>query len=112
MAFTASRTLQDLGTFVFGDHALELQQQLVLGRLRLWGLDEDRLHAVTQPFLREQDLVGILAAQSIRRQHQHGLDLAFGDEVADSFQAGSNQRGSADTLVFEDPLSRHAEAAT
>ena len=67
-------------------------------------------HAVAQPFLGEQHLVGVLAAEPIRRQHQHGLDLAFGDEVAHSFQAGSNQRGSAEALVLEDPLSRYAVA--
>ena len=110
MAFAAARTLQDLGAFVFGDHALELQQQLVLGRLRLRGFDEDRLHAVAQPFLGEQHLVGVLAAEPIRRQHQDRLDLAFGDEVAHSLQTGANQRGSAEALVLEDPLSRYAVA--
>ncbi len=50
VAFAAARALQDLSALVFGDHALELQQQLVFRRLRLRGLDEDRLHAMAQPF--------------------------------------------------------------
>ena len=110
MAFAAARTLQDLGALVFGDHALELQQQLVLGRLRLRRFDEDRLHTVAQPFLGKQHLIGVLAAEPIRRQHQDCLDLALGHEVAHSLQTGSNQRGAAEALVLEDPLNRYAVA--
>jgi hypothetical protein len=42
--------------------------------------------------------------------HQDGLDLAFGGEVADSLQTGSNQRGAAEAFVLEDPLNRYAIA--
>ena len=106
----APRALQDLGTLVFGDHALELQQQLVFRRMRLRCVDEDRLHALAQPFLRQQDLVGVLAAEPIGRQHQHRLDLAFGDEVAHALQARANQRRAAEALVLEDPFIRYAVA--
>src|SRR5450755_227730 len=110
MAFAAARPLQDLGALVFGDHALELQQQLVLGGLRLWSLDEDRLHAVAQPFLGEEHLIGVFAAEAIGRQHKDRLDLAFSDEIEHSLQTGSNQRGPAEALVLDDPLSRYAVA--
>src|SRR5664280_1781473 len=110
MAFAAARTLQDLSAFVFSDHALELQQQLILGRLRLWCFDEDRLHTMAQPFLGQQHLIGVLAAEPIGRQHQYRLDLAFGDEVTYALKTGSNQSRPAEALVLEDPLSRYAVA--
>ena len=107
MPLAPARTLENLGSLVLGDHALELQEQLVFGRVRLRCIDEDCLHAVTQPFFDKQDLVRIFATQPIRRQNQHSLDLTFGDQVAHSLQPGSNQCRAADAFVLENPFSRN-----
>jgi hypothetical protein len=54
-------TLHDLGTLVFGDHALDLEQQVRLGAAADGVAQEDDLDAATGKFLEDQYLIGILA---------------------------------------------------
>ena len=79
--------MSDLRPLVLGDHPLELHQELVLRRGRLWRLDEYGLHAMAGEFLGQQHLIGILAAQPVGRVDQHRLDVPLGRKVADPLQA-------------------------
>lgn len=47
MQLTAATTLQDLGTLVLGDHALDLQQQVFLGGMADVAVEEDDLDTTT-----------------------------------------------------------------
>ncbi len=82
MALSAAGSLKDLCPLVFGDHALELHQQLVLRSRCLWRFDENGLDTLAREFFDQQDLIGIFAAQPIRRVHQHGFDLTFRRKIA------------------------------
>jgi hypothetical protein len=45
MSLAAAGTLEDLGALTFGDHALELQQQLIFRRVRPRQFEEYRFNA-------------------------------------------------------------------
>ncbi len=66
MALAAAGALEDLCPFILGDHALKLQQELVLRGGRRRRLDEPRLDAMAGEFLGEQHLIGLLATETVR----------------------------------------------
>jgi hypothetical protein len=82
VALATARALKDLRPLVLGDHALKLQQQLVFRRIALRRLDEYRLNATAGELFREQDLVGVFAAEPVGRVDEDGLKLALGSEIA------------------------------
>jgi len=66
MALSTSTPLQDLGTLVLCHHALNLEEQLILGCLSQLAVEKDDLDPSTVQFVNDEDLVGILARQTIR----------------------------------------------
>ena len=78
--------LDDLGLLVLGEHALELDHQLVLGAVPAGALDE--LHPGPGPgeLLDQQRLVGELAGQPVRGVAQHHLHPDPGDQVPQPLQ--------------------------
>ncbi len=89
MPFTTPRALQDLRSFVLGDHALELHQQLIFRSGALRCIHKARLDSLSGELLDQQNLVGIFATQSIRRVDEYDLDLPFGSEVSYVFKTGA-----------------------
>jgi len=65
MALAAAGPFENLRPFVFGDHALELQHQLIFGRVGMRRLQEDRLDSVTSELFGQQYLIGIFSTQAI-----------------------------------------------
>ena len=65
MALAAAAALQDLGPLVLGDHALDLEQQVLLRRAAELVVQEDDLDAAAVQLINQQDLVGVLAGQSV-----------------------------------------------
>ncbi len=110
MAFPAPRALQDLRTLVFGDHALELHQQLIFRAMPLRRFDEGCFHAVAAELFEEQHLIGVLAAQTIRRIHQHRLQLSLRGKITDLLKPRTQQICAAKPFVFENPFPRHVIA--
>jgi hypothetical protein len=53
MAFAPAATLQDFGSFIFGDHALDLQEQLIFWRLSHFPVEEHDLDAIFEQFFQE-----------------------------------------------------------
>ena len=94
MALAAAGSFEDLRTLIFGDHALELQHQLIFRRAGTRRLEECRLNAVAGKLLGQQDLVGIFAAQPVRRVDQDSLNMTLGGQIAQPFAgSGSAPRG-------------------
>jgi len=56
---------EDLRPLVFRDHALELQQQLILGCCRPWRADKQGLDTGPSQLLDQQDLIGISSTEPI-----------------------------------------------
>ena len=104
MALAAPGSFEDLRTLIFGDHALELQHQLIFRRAGMRRLEENRLDAVAGELLGQQDLVGVFAAQPVRRVDQDSLNVALGGEIAQPLQTRPQQAGAAEPLVLDDPL--------
>src|SRR6516164_191332 len=109
VSLATTRALQNLCSFVFRNHALELNQELILRAVALWRLHEQRFDSVAGELFDQQNLVSILSAQSVRRVREHNLDLSFGGEIAHAFQARALQRGSAVAFIFEDPFFGHLQ---
>src|SRR5215469_1768857 len=104
VSLATPRALQDLGAFVFRNHALELNQELIFRAVAWWRLHEQGFDSLAGELFDQQNLVSILSAQSIGRVREHNLDLSFGGEIAHAFQTWALQCGSAIAFIFEDPL--------
>ena len=81
MGLAPPGSLGDLGSFVLGDHPLELDHQLVFGRLGPRALDEPDLGAGAGELVDQQRLVGVPAGEPIRRVTQHDIDRNLGGQI-------------------------------
>ena len=79
--------LHQLGLLVLGEHALELDQQLVLGAVAARPLHELHPRPAAGELLDQQRLVGELAGQPVRRVDQHDVEAALGGQVPQRLQA-------------------------
>src|SRR5215831_54439 len=75
VSLATTRALQDLGSFVFRNHALELNQELIFRAVALRRLHEQSFDPLAGELFDQQNLVSILAAQSVGREREHNLDL-------------------------------------
>jgi hypothetical protein len=85
----------------FRDHALDLQQQIVLGRAADRPIEEHDLGAGAPEFLNQQNLVGIAPRQPIRSQNVDPVEAASGDRVTQAFERRPNQSRAAISLIDE-----------
>jgi hypothetical protein len=61
VATTSPSALEDLGPFVFGDHTLHLQEQVIFRRTPDSPVEEHHFRAATTELLHEQHLIGVAA---------------------------------------------------
>ena len=101
MALAAPAALQHLGSLVLGEHALQLQQQAVLGRVPDRAIEEDHLRAGLGELLDQQNLMRVAAGEAIRGMDVDEIDGREGHEVAQTLQGGSDQTGAAVAVVDE-----------
>ncbi len=97
-------TLQDLGALVLGDHALDLEEQVLLGAAADGVAHEDDLDAAPGEFLQDEHLIGILARESIRVEHVEAVDDPGGGLVPEPLQARAHQDTPAVAVVDEAQL--------
>lgn len=99
MPFPASAALQDFGALVLGNHALDLQQELVLRRLTDFSIEEDDLDPSPQELLQQQHLMGVVARQAIGTMDVELIDPPSSHYIAEPFQRGTHQGGAAGAIV-------------
>jgi hypothetical protein len=104
LQLAAAEALAENGALVFGDGALDLQQQLIVRVIRDRVVQERHLAAGPAELLQEQDLVGVAPRQAIGAQHRDEPDGAVADGVAQRVEAGSVEAAAAVALVAEDVL--------
>ena len=104
LQLAAAEALAEDGALVFGDGALDLQQELVAGVVRDRALQEHHLGAGAAELLQEQDLVGVPARQAVGGQRGDDPDGAVAHGVAQRVEAGSVEPAAAVTLVAEHVL--------
>ena len=97
----APAALQHLGALVLGEHPLQLQQQVVLGRVPDRPVEEHQLRAGAGELLEQQGLVGVAAGEAVRGVHVEDVDACHGDQVAQALQGGAGQAGAAVAVVDE-----------
>jgi hypothetical protein len=92
-------SLQNAGPFVFGDHALNLQQQIVFSRAANRPIKEYDFNAGPAKLLNQQHLIGIPSSQPIGSVHIDPIDLATRHGIAQALQRWPSQVGAAAALV-------------
>jgi len=103
VGLAAAGPLEDLRPLVLGDHALELHQQRVLGRVRARSLDEHHAAARLGELLDQQRLVGVLAGQPVRGVDEHHLHRHLRHQIPQLLQGRAHQGGPGVPVIAEHP---------
>jgi len=110
MKSAASTAFEDAGAFVFGDHALNLQKQILFRRRADSVIEKDKLDTSAFEFVKEKDLVGILSSKTIRSQDVEAIDEASSGEIAKAFQSRTQQSGAGIAVIDETQVVVEGEA--
>jgi len=97
-----SEPLPEQRPLVFGDRALDLQQQLLVGVVADGALQEGDLAAGAAQLLQQQHLVGVLAGQAVGAEDGHRPELPGLGVVPQPVQARPVQARAAVALVRVD----------
>jgi len=96
---SAPASLQDPGAFILGDDALNLQQEVVLGRAAKSAVEEHNLDADTAKLVDEQHLISVAPRQPIGSMNVEALHLTCGHSIAQPLQSWPCERRAAHPLV-------------
>src|SRR5262249_53338768 len=110
MTSTATTALGNLGSLILGDHPLKLNQELIFRSLQRRSLHKNQLYPTAGELFRQQYLICVLAAETIRRVDQHGGNLALRRQVAYRLQSRSGEHGATITFVLKLPRRGHVVA--
>jgi uncharacterized protein YgbK (DUF1537 family) len=78
MPLTAPATLHELRSLIFSDDALHLEQQVVFRALAERLVQKDNVNTHPAPLVQEQNLVRVVARQSIGRMDIDSVNSADG----------------------------------
>jgi hypothetical protein len=78
MALTTPTALHELGALIFSNDALHLEQQVVFRTLAQRPVQEDQLDIRPPPLVQKQDLVRVIAGQSVGRMNIDPVDSSDG----------------------------------
>ncbi len=101
MPASTAAAFQDLGPLVLGDHALDLEQEIVLGAGADGAVHEDDLGAGPPELLDEEDLIGVAPGQTVRCKDKDLIEHAGGHGIPQPFQSWPQERGAAVAFVDE-----------
>jgi len=101
VALAATTAFQHSRPLVLGEHALELQQQVVLWRSADRPVEKHDLRAGAREFLDQNGLVRVGAGETVGGMHVDEVDGGQGDQVAQALQGGPDQAGPAVAVVEE-----------
>src|SRR3954469_23977028 len=104
LQLATAEALAENGPLVFGDGALDLQQELVIRVVRDRVLQEHDLNACAADLFQEQDLVGVFAGEAIGGQHGDDSDATVAHGVPECVEAGPVEPAAAVALVAEDEV--------
>ncbi len=102
---TTPASLKDLGPFILGHHALNLQQQIDFRRHANRANEKDDLRSSPPEFVHENNLVGTAPGQAIGRMDIKPIHHAGGHRVAQALQRGA-QHSVATVAVIKEPMLR------
>ena len=99
MAPSPSSPLQDLGTFVLSNDALDLEQEVVFRAGANRAVEEGDLEASAPELLHQQGLVRMTPGEAVWCEHVDAVDLASGRCIAQPLQGRPHQGGPTVPLV-------------
>ena len=99
VATTATTALQNLGAFIFGNHALNLEQEIILRRNPDRPVQKHDVHAGTPKLVDEQRLMGVAPSQAIRGMDIQALDLAASGRITKSLERRAYKDRAAEAFV-------------
>jgi len=104
LPFAAAEPLAQDSALLFGDGALDLQQQLVVGILADRPLNKNGLAARTTQLVEDEHLIGVFARQPVRGQDGDHVAFARAGGVAQPVEPRSIQIRAAVALVAKEVL--------
>jgi hypothetical protein len=96
---TAPAALKNLGAFIFGDHALNLEQEIILRRVPDRPVQEHDVHTGAPQLVDEQRLVCVTPSQAIRGMDIQALNLAAGGRIAKALESRTHEDRAAVAVV-------------
>ena len=82
MPAAAPAALQDFGPLVFGDHALNLEQEVVLSGTTDRAVQENNLRARAVKLIDQEHLMGVTAGEPVRSMDIDALDMAASNRIS------------------------------
>src|SRR6516162_5396234 len=110
MALPAAAALEDLRPLVLGDHALDLQEQLLLGGAARRMVEEDDLDPAAVQLVDQEDLVGVPPGEAVGGEDVEPVQGAGGRLVPRPLQRWSDERAATVALVDEGHLRVQVQA--
>jgi hypothetical protein len=74
--------LKDFGTLVFGDYALNLEQEIVLSSTTDRAVQENNLCARPVKLIDQEHLMGVTASEPVWSMDIDALDMAAGNRIS------------------------------
>jgi hypothetical protein len=93
--------LQELGSLVLGNHALNLEEQPVLRVAAEWAVEKNDFQTAPLKFINKQSLICISSLQSIRRVDVETVHTTGRRLIAQFLHRGSDQRRAGVTVIDE-----------
>ena len=82
MPAAAPAPFEDLGPLVFGDHALNLEQKIVLRGAADRVVQEDNLRTRAAKLIDQEHLMGVTAGDPVRSMNIDALDMATSNRIS------------------------------
>ncbi len=81
MTAAAPAALQDFGPLVFGNHALNLEQEIVLRGAADRAVQENNFRARAAKLIDQEHLMGVTAGKPVRSMDINALDMAASNRI-------------------------------
>src|SRR5260370_11336722 len=99
MAAPTPNALQQLGALILGNHALNLEQEVVLRRAANRMVQEYDVRSCAAKLLDQKHLVGVAASQPVRRVHIDAIESSASHRIPQLLQRRTPQVCAAVTMI-------------
>jgi hypothetical protein len=104
LQLAATEAFSQDGALIFGDRALDLEQELIVGIVGNGMVQEHDGAPDPAELLQQENLIGILASQAVGAQHANDFHGTIACGIAQAVQSRPIQAGAAEPLVPVDMI--------
>src|SRR5579885_2207689 len=101
MSLPTPTALQNFCSLIFGDHPLDLEQELIFWSLPDLSVEEDHLDPRSEKLFQQEHLVRVVAGKSIWAMHIDLIQAPCCRDIAQAFQSGANEGRPAVAIVHK-----------